>query len=116
MKDPNNTRNTVPRRGSPLWIYFVVVILLGVAAFAGALAGMPGEEVDALAGDPVFWILAGFIVFGELRPIITPGSTENNGATTSTTFSFAALLYAGLPIAAVLQAVAVITCGVLWGR
>ncbi len=32
MKDPNNTRNTAPRRGSPLWIYFVVVILLGVTA------------------------------------------------------------------------------------
>ncbi|MFB4316925.1 putative bifunctional diguanylate cyclase/phosphodiesterase [Actinomadura sp. 21ATH] len=116
MKDPNNTRNTMPRRGSPLWIYFVVVVLLGVAACAVALAGLSGAEVDALVGNPVFWILACFIVFGELRPIITPGSTENNGATTSTTFAFAALLYAGLPIAAVLQAVAAATCGILRGR
>ncbi|TDB92141.1 EAL domain-containing protein [Actinomadura sp. 7K534] len=116
MKDPNNTRNTAPRRGSPLWIYFVVVILLGVAACATAFSGLSGADLDALAGAPVFWILGCFIVYGELRPIITPGSRENNGATTSTTFSFAALLYAGLPIAAALQVIAVITCGILRGR
>jgi diguanylate cyclase (GGDEF)-like protein len=116
MKDPNNTRNTLPRRGSPLWIFFVVVIALGVAVFALTLARLSGPDVHALVRNPVFWILGAFIVFGELRPIITPGSTENNGATTSTTFAFAALLYAGLPIAAVLQTVAVITCGVFRSR
>ncbi|MER7544568.1 putative bifunctional diguanylate cyclase/phosphodiesterase [Actinomadura sp.] len=116
MKDPNNTRNTAPRRGSPLWIYFVVVILLGVAAGGAAFSGLTAADLDALVSTPVFWILGCFIVFGELRPIITPGSTENNGATTSTTFSFAALLYAGLPIAAALQAIAVVTCGIFRGR
>ncbi|QKG25901.1 putative bifunctional diguanylate cyclase/phosphodiesterase [Actinomadura verrucosospora] len=116
MKDPNNTRNMAPRRGSPLWIYFVVVILLGVAVCAAAFAGLSRADLDALAGNPVFWILGCFIVFGELRPIITPGSTETNGATTSTTFAFAALLYAGLPVAAALQAIAVVTCGVFRGR
>ncbi|MEU5994438.1 bifunctional diguanylate cyclase/phosphodiesterase [Spirillospora sp. NPDC047418] len=116
MKDPNNTRNTAPRRGSPLWIYFVVVILLGVTAGGAAFSGLSSADLDALVSTPLFWILGCFIVFGELRPIITPGSTENNGATTSTTFSFAALLYAGLPIAAALQAVAVITCGIFRGR
>ncbi|MES9542788.1 MULTISPECIES: bifunctional diguanylate cyclase/phosphodiesterase [unclassified Actinomadura] len=116
MKDPNNTRNTAPRRGSPLWIYFVVVILLGLAAGVTAFSGLSRADLDALAGNPVFWILGCFIIFGELRPIITPGSTENNGATTSTTFSFAALLYAGLPIAAALQAVAVVTCGIFRAR
>ncbi|MFG1999207.1 putative bifunctional diguanylate cyclase/phosphodiesterase [Spirillospora sp. NPDC048911] len=116
MKDPNNTRNTLPRRGSPLWTFFVVVISLGVGAFAATLTRLTATDLDALVHMPVILILGAFIVFGELRPIITPGSTENNGATTSTTFSFAALLYAGLPIAAVLQAVAVITCGVFRGR
>ena len=28
-----------------------------------------------------------FVIFGETRPIITPGLDENSGATTSTTFS-----------------------------
>ncbi|MEU5877948.1 bifunctional diguanylate cyclase/phosphodiesterase [Spirillospora sp. NPDC047279] len=116
MKDPNNTRNTMPRRGSPLWIFFLVVISLGAGAFVFTLSRLTASDLDALLGMPVILILAAFIVFGELRPIITPGSTENNGATTSTTFSFAALLYAGLPIAAVLQAAAVITCGVFRGR
>ncbi|GLZ05320.1 GGDEF-domain containing protein [Actinomadura sp. NBRC 104412] len=116
MKDPNNTRNTVPRRGSPLWTYFLVTTLAGIAACVAALTTLTGADVDALVGNPLFWILGCFIIFGELRPIITPGSTENNGATTSTTFSFAALLYAGLPIAALLQAVAATTCGVLRGR
>jgi hypothetical protein len=116
MKDPNNTRNTAPRRGSPLWIYFVVVILLGVTAGGAAFSGLTAADLDALVSTPVFWILGCFIVFGELRPIITPGPTDNNGATTSTTFSFAALLYAGLPIAAALQVIAVITCGILRGR
>ncbi|WP_433477754.1 putative bifunctional diguanylate cyclase/phosphodiesterase [Spirillospora sp. CA-142024] len=116
MKDPNNTRNTAPRRGSPLWIYFLVVIMLGVAAGVTAFTGLSRGDLDALAGTPVFWILGCFIIFGELRPIITPGSTENNGATTSTTFSFAALLYAGLPVAAALQVVAVITCGIFRAR
>jgi diguanylate cyclase (GGDEF)-like protein len=116
MKDPNNTRNTAPRRGSPLWTYFLVVILLGVAAGATAFSGLSRADLDALVSTPVFCLLGCFIIFGELRPIITPGSTENNGATTSTTFSFAALLYAGLPVAAALQAIAVITCGIFRGR
>ncbi|WP_433326977.1 putative bifunctional diguanylate cyclase/phosphodiesterase [Spirillospora sp. CA-294931] len=116
MKDPNNTRNTLPRRGSPLWIFFVVVILLGAVALAVSLQALTADDVDALAHMPAFWILACLIIFGELRPIITPGSTENSGASTSTTFSFAALLYLGLPAAALLRAVAVIICGVLWGR
>ncbi|WP_341770443.1 bifunctional diguanylate cyclase/phosphodiesterase, partial [Actinomadura bangladeshensis] len=99
-----------------MWIYFVVVILLGVTAGGAAFSGLSSADLDALVSTPLFWILGCFIVFGELRPIITPGSTENNGATTSTTFSFAALLYAGLPIAAALQAIAVITCGIFRGR
>ncbi|REE98957.1 putative bifunctional diguanylate cyclase/phosphodiesterase [Thermomonospora umbrina] len=112
MKDPNNTRNTTPRRGSPLWIYFAAVIAAGTTTFAVALGGMSGAELDTLAGNPVFWILGCFIVFGELRPIVTAGSAERSAATTSTTFSFAALLSAGLPVAALLQALAVIICGV----
>ncbi|MEV4252114.1 bifunctional diguanylate cyclase/phosphodiesterase [Spirillospora sp. NPDC049652] len=116
MKDPNSTRNTSPRRGSPLWIFFAVSIGLGAAAGAAALAGLARADLDALVGNPVFWLLGAFIVVGELRPIIAPGLTETSGATTSTTFSIAALLYAGLPVAATLQATAAITCGIFRGR
>ncbi|MQY03148.1 putative bifunctional diguanylate cyclase/phosphodiesterase [Actinomadura macrotermitis] len=116
MKDPNNTRNTLPRRGSPLWIYLAVVTLLGLAACGAAVASLTGTQAHALLRGPAFWILACLIVFGELRPIITPGANENSGASTSTTFSFAALLYAGLPVAALLRAAGIVACGVLWGR
>ncbi|MEV5569032.1 bifunctional diguanylate cyclase/phosphodiesterase [Spirillospora sp. NPDC052269] len=116
MKDPNNTRNTSPRRGSPLWIFFAASIALGAAAGAATLAGLARADLDALFGNPVFWILGAFIVVGEMRPIIAPGLTETSGATTSTTFTIAALLYAGLPVAAALQAAAAITCGVFRGR
>ncbi|MFC4906144.1 putative bifunctional diguanylate cyclase/phosphodiesterase [Actinomadura gamaensis] len=116
MKDPNNTRNTSPRRGSPLWIFFAACIALGAAAGAAALAGLGRADLDALLANPVFWILGAFIVVGEMRPIIAPGLTETSGATTSTTFSIAALLYAGLPVAAVLQAAAAVTCGIFRGR
>lgn len=114
MKDPNSTRNTAPRRGSPLWIYFVAVIGAGAVAFAAALHGTTRADLDALTGNPVFWILGCFIVFGELRPIVATGSGEHTGgATASTTFSFAALLYAGLPVAVLLQAAAVLISGIL---
>jgi diguanylate cyclase (GGDEF)-like protein len=116
MKDPNNTRNTVPRRGSPLWVYFVSVIGAGVVAFALALSRLNSTDVHEVFKSPVFWILTAFIVLGELRPIITPGSNETNAASVSTLFAFATLLYAGLPLAAILQAVATVACGILHRR
>ncbi|HEX6469051.1 MAG TPA: EAL domain-containing protein [Streptosporangiaceae bacterium] len=116
MKDPNNTRNTVPRRGSPLWIYFVSVIGVGVLAFALALSRQSSNDLNAVFKSPVFWLLAGFIVLGELRPIMTPGSHETNAATVSTLFTFATLLYAGLPLAAILQAIAEVAAGMLHRR
>ncbi|WP_103563733.1 putative bifunctional diguanylate cyclase/phosphodiesterase [Actinomadura rubteroloni] len=116
MKDPNNTRNTPPRRGSPLWIYLTTVTVLGFAVCAAAFAGLGGGARDALATSPVFGILACLVLVGELRPIVTPGSTEDSGASTATTFSFAALLYAGLPAALALRAVSLIVCGGLWRR
>jgi len=112
MKDPNNTRDTRPRTGSPLWTYLTAVTAVGAVVLAAALAGLGPGELEAVLADPVFWLLAAFIVFGELKPIITPGSTEDNSATTSTTFTFAALLYAGLPISVALQSAALVIRGV----
>ncbi|MGI8331124.1 putative bifunctional diguanylate cyclase/phosphodiesterase [Actinomadura scrupuli] len=116
MKDPNNTRDTVPRRGSPLWIYILCVTVVGMVVVAVTAAGVSAEDVQTTVHSPLFWLLGCLIVVGELRPIITPGLNENNGATASTTFAFAALLYGGLPVAAALQLVAVLVCGVLRRR
>jgi diguanylate cyclase (GGDEF)-like protein len=113
MKDPNNTRNTVPRRGSPLWIFFTCATVAGAAVFAAALAGLTSVDLDTIVRNPAFWLLGCFVVVGELRPIITPGLDENNGASTSTAFSFAALLYLGLPVSVVLEVFAVLVLGAL---
>ncbi|MFL6054228.1 MAG: putative bifunctional diguanylate cyclase/phosphodiesterase [Actinoallomurus sp.] len=116
MKDPNNTRDTIPRRGSPLWSYVVCVTVIGVAALATSLAFLSVGDLRTLAGGPLFWILAVLIVCGELKPIITPGSTETTGATISTTFTFATLIYAGLPTALLLHAIATVATGMLRRR
>ncbi len=116
MKDPNNTRDTVPRRGSPMWVYVVCVTSVGTAVLAASLAFLKVRDLRELVGSPLFWILAALIVFGELKPIITPGSTETTGATISTTFTFATLLYAGLPTALLLQAIAAVSTGILRRR
>jgi diguanylate cyclase (GGDEF)-like protein len=116
MKDPNNTRDTIPRRGSPLWAYVVSVTAVGFAALATSLAFLGTADLKQLAANPLYWILACIIVFGELKPIITPGATETTGATVSTTFTFATLLYAGLPTALLLHAVATVATGVLRRR
>ncbi|MDN3358868.1 bifunctional diguanylate cyclase/phosphodiesterase [Actinomadura sp. DC4] len=116
MKDPNNTRDTVPRRGSPLWVYIVCVTSAGVVALAGSVAFLHGDDLRELGRNPLFWILAGLIVLGELKPIITPGSTETTGAAISTTFTFATMLYVGMPTALLLQAVATVASGVLRRR
>jgi diguanylate cyclase (GGDEF)-like protein len=116
MKDPNNTRDTVPRRGSPLWVYVVSVTSVGVAALGTSVAFLHADDLRELVRNPLFWIVAALIVLGELKPIITPGSTETTGATISTTFTFATMLYAGLPTALLLQAVATAASGVLRRR
>jgi diguanylate cyclase (GGDEF)-like protein len=116
MKDPNNTRDTVPRRGSPLWIYVVSVTSAGIAALAASVAFLRSVDLEELVRNPLFWILACLIILGELKPIVTPGSTETTGATISTTFTFATMVYAGLPTALVFQAVAAAATGVLRRR
>jgi diguanylate cyclase (GGDEF)-like protein len=116
MKDPNNTRDTVPRRGSPLWLYVVSVTGIGIAALAISVAFLHGDDLREMVRNPLFWLLAALIVIGELKPIITPGSTETTGATISTAFTFATMLYAGLPTALLLQAVATVASGALRRR
>jgi diguanylate cyclase (GGDEF)-like protein len=97
-------------------MYLTAVTGIGVVALAGALSQLTAADFKAGLPDPLYWLVGAFIVFGQLRPIITPGSNENNSATTSTTFTFAALLYAGLPMALCLHGIAVLICGVFWRR
>jgi diguanylate cyclase (GGDEF)-like protein len=111
MKDPNDTRDITPRAGSPLWNYLAVVSLAGLAVLFASLAGLSLADIHRLADSPLLWMIAILVMVGELRPIITPGRSGPDAGVASVTFSFAALLYWGLPVAALFKAVGTIIAG-----
>ena len=103
MKDPNDTRDIGPRPGSPLWIHMTAVTGAGVVvlAWAASRIGLAGRS--SLAHDPRFWVIAALVVVGEVRPIATPGRSGPDAPVVSLAFSFAALLFWGFPVAALLR-------------
>jgi diguanylate cyclase (GGDEF)-like protein len=111
MKDPNDTRDVTPRVGSPLWIHLTVVSAAGLAVLCVSLISLGPASIHHLVRNPLLWTIAGLIIAGELRPIITPGKSGPDSGVASVTFSFAALLYWGLPVAAVLKAVSTLIAG-----
>ena len=111
MQEASDTRDTGPRPGSPLWLYLTSVTMAGAAVLAWALATTPPADLRTLAVSPLWWMLALLVVCGELRPIITPGKSVADAPAASITFSFAVLIYWGLPAAAVVQAAATLIAG-----
>src|SRR5579859_2963517 len=112
MKDPSDTRDITPRAGSPLWIYLTLVSVAGLAVLTAALATLPVASAHQLVRSPLLWTIAVLIMLGELRPIITPGKSGSDSGVASVTFGFAALLYWGLPVAALLKAASTLIAGV----
>jgi len=112
MKDPTDTRDIGPRVGSPLWIHMTLVIVVGTAVFALSVARM--MHVSRLIGQPLFWVVAGLMVLGEIWPIVTPGRTTLEAPVASVTFSFAAMLTWGVSVAVLLRATT--TMLILLGR
>ncbi len=104
MRDPNDTRDVSPRAGSPLWIYLTAVTAAGLGALAAGLARLPAAGFGELVRQPLFWVIGGLALIGELRPIVTPGKSDPDAGNASVTFCFAALLYWGFPAAALLRA------------
>src|SRR5579875_2451909 len=111
MKDPNDTRDVSPRAGSPLWVHLTFAAVAGAAVLAVALASLSRADVRHLVSSPLLWTIAILIMVGELRPIITPGRSGSDSGLASITFGFAALLYWGLPVAALLKAVCTAAAG-----
>jgi diguanylate cyclase (GGDEF)-like protein len=102
MKDPTDTRDIGPRVGSPLWLHITLVTTLGAAVFVFCTIGM--LHLSNLIQHPLFWVLAGMVVLGEIWPIVTPGRSSLEAPLASVTFSFAALIVWGLPVAVLLRA------------
>ncbi|GAA3425135.1 putative bifunctional diguanylate cyclase/phosphodiesterase [Streptosporangium sandarakinum] len=108
MADPNDTRDTGPRVGSPLWTYLTAVITVGFAILAGAQWWLGPAEMLVLARSPMFWMLTVLVVLGELRPVLLSSSTSVGGTYPSTMFIFAALLHYGMPVAVLIQAIGIV--------
>jgi diguanylate cyclase (GGDEF)-like protein len=106
MKDPNDTRDMGPRVGSPLWIHMTAVTVAGLAVFVWAMTMVSLSGLRLLAGQPLFWIIAVLVVIGEMRPIVTQSRSGFQSPVASVTFSFAALLYWGFPVAVLLRVLA----------
>lgn len=111
MKDPNDTRDVGPRTGSPLWVHLAVVTMTGAGVLGFALARLSATGLRELAGQPLFWVVAALALIGELRPIVTPGKSVPDSGDASLTFCFAALLYWGFPLAALLRAATTVAAG-----
>ena len=113
MKDPNDTRDIGPRVGSPLWIHLVTVTAAGAVAFAAAMLHLHGllASPGGLFLHPLFWLLAALIVVGEIWPIITPGRSAPESPVASVTFSFAVLIFWGLPVALLLRGISTLAVG-----
>ncbi len=102
MRDPSDTRDIGPRVGSPLWFHMAVFTLAGAFVFALSMSGLTG--LNGLAKHPLFWVLAAMVVLGDIWPIVTPGRSAVEAPRASITFSLAALIVWGLPIAVLLRA------------
>jgi len=74
------------------WPYAGVVSAIGVLACGLLIAAHPAVP----AGDPLFWLLAGLVLAGELLPIDVPRRDGFDRVTVSTAFAFAILLLFGL--------------------
>ncbi|GAA4979907.1 diguanylate cyclase (GGDEF)-like protein [Nonomuraea thailandensis] len=116
MTDPTDTRDTGPRVGTPLWGYLAGITVIGFTALVVAMLRLDAAGVAGLARTPLFWVLAVLVILGELRPVMVSSATTVGGTYPSTMFTFAVLLHLGLPVAVLMQAVAVVINGVVTRR
>ncbi len=83
--------------------------MAGLAVFAWAMTRLSG--LQDLVRHPLFWVIAALVVVGDMRPIVTPGRSGAESPVASLTFSFAALLYWGFPVAVLLKATSSLAVG-----
>src|SRR5690625_4846598 len=116
MLDPNDTRDVGPRVGTPLWLYLVSTTVAGGVLLAVSLFWFGPGQLRVLAAQPLTWVMLCMVIIGELRPIVTPSSPTDDGAPTSLPFSFALVIFYGLPVAGLTQVVATVIAGVARGN
>jgi diguanylate cyclase (GGDEF)-like protein len=105
MPSEDEARNLAPRNGA-FWVYLSTVAAAGITLIATTLMHLTGH--DFLVMGASFVVVAALLVLGELRPLMTAGSPDANGVSTSTAFVFALLIHWGLGVALLMQTVATI--------
>ncbi|WP_433433771.1 putative bifunctional diguanylate cyclase/phosphodiesterase [Nonomuraea sp. CA-141351] len=113
MTGPTDTRDTGPRVGTPLWAFLAGITAIGFTALVVAMLRLDATGLLELARTSLFWMLAVLVMLGELRPVMVSSATTVGGTYPSTMFTFAVLLHFGLPVAVLMQAVAVTMNGVV---
>ena len=83
---------------------------VGLLITAGVLSHLTGADFELMGG--AFYVAAGLLVLLELRPLVTAGSPDANGVSTSTAFVFALLLHWGLGPALLMMTIATILADV----
>jgi len=107
-------RNRVPTtRARAFWPFLALVSVAGGVLLVVELLSLHGGNWTDLGTDPAFLILLALVLLAELRPLVTVGRHDADGVITSAALSFAMLLYAGLPAAVLLQAIAAAGTGLI---
>jgi diguanylate cyclase (GGDEF)-like protein len=116
MRDRKDSRDVRPRIGSPLWAYLALVTAAGLGVLVAAVASVPAGGLARLLAEPLFWAVAGLALLAEIRPIVAPGRSRPDYGTAALTFSFAALLYWGFPVGALLRCATVLIAALVARR
>ena len=107
MSTEDEARNLAPRRGAPaFWTYIAAITAVGGVLAALQLSGLSMHDFRLMGAT--FLVVAALVMLGELRPLVTAGSPDANGVSTSTAFVFALLIHWGLGVALLMQTVAAI--------
>ncbi len=108
MRNPYDTRDVVPRVGSPPWIYISVVSIAGAVVLGLSVTHL---SLMPQARNPMFWVIAAMILTGEIWRVATPGQSGSDSPAVSRTITVAAMLYWGFPIAVLLRAASIVVVG-----
>jgi diguanylate cyclase (GGDEF)-like protein len=115
MTSHDGERNVAPPPGErAFWTYIIAVTAAGLALLGWQLLQLKSGDISAMGG--AFILIASMVVVGEVRPLVIAGSADVTGVTTSTTFTFALLLYAGLPVALLMQTIATVVAAIAYRR
>src|SRR4051795_5397788 len=110
MPSDDEARNLAPRNGG-FWAYLGLVTAVGLGLTGSVLLRLTGTDFELMGA--AFYVAAGLLVLLELRPLVTAGSPDANGVSTSTAFVFALLLHWGLAPALLMMTIATILADVV---